>query len=284
MKVLVKSFFNIVGNVLGIIEWFIVKIIFRTFTIGKRKDASLSQVSILANGPTLTDELDLLGAPTDMDYCMLNDAAKTDLFWHIRPRYYVFADPLYFTHYLVEDNNPFVDAFKRIDWSMTVFVPVKVYGMVKKILSQTHRIIVEKIPGSLPGCVTDNSIRNFFFRHKMACPPLQNVVVGAIYSLIMEGYSNINLLGVGHSWLSALAVNDKNQVCLKNVHYYDKNVELKPWNKCYGEAYKMHEILRDLAQMFDSYHQLRIFADQIGGICIVNCTKGSYIDAFNRIK
>ena len=282
MKVLVKAFLNIARNVLGIIKWFVRETRLCAFTIGKRKDASLSQVSILANGPTLTDELNLLDGSVDMAYCMVNDAVKTDLFWRFRPRYYVFADPLYFTRNLVSDNNLYIDAFNRIDWNMIVYVPVLVYGMVKNIFSQNQRITVKKIPESLPDSVTNNKIRNFFFHHKMACPPVQNVVVGAIYSLIMEGYSNLNLLGVGHSWLSALAVNDKNQVCLRDVHYYDKNVELKPWYKCSGKAYKMHEVLRDLAQTFDSYHQLRIWADSYSDIKIVNYTEGSFIDAFER--
>lgn len=284
MKAIIKSFLYGIKNFLGILKWGLICILRHSFTYGSRKTSSSAlQVSILANGPTLTDELDVIKDKADLDYCMLNDAVKTDLFWHYKPRYYVFADPLYFTQDLVTDNNVYINAFNKIDWNMTIFVPVGAYSLVKQIFLRNKKIVVEKIPSSLPQSVTDIYIRNFFFRHKLACPPVQNVVVGAIFSLIMQGYKHINLYGVGHSWLNAIAVNNKNEVCLKDVHYYDKNVELKPWYQCTGKPYKLHLVLRDLAQMFDSYHQLRCLADSYNDITIINHTKESFIDAFERI-
>ena len=152
------------------------------------------------------------------------------------------------------------------------------------MVSENQNIKVETTPASLSQMINSNKLRNYFFRNKMATPIQQNVVVGAIYAMIMEGFERINLLGVGHSWLNAMVVNEKNEVCLKDMHYYNKEAELKPWYTVNGEPYKMHVILRDLAQMFDSYHQLRCFADSLGDVRIVNYTKDSYIDAFERIR
>ena len=114
-------------------------------------------------------------------------------------------------------------------------------------------------------------------------PRPQNVVIPSIFIGINEGYKQIDLYGVDHSWTKEIRVNNNNQVCLINSHFFDnKTPELKPWHKGIGEpVYKMHEILRDLAWMFDGYYKLREYADNIG--CrIINKTPDSFIDAFER--
>lgn len=271
-------------NCIGVLEWFLKRLCLCCFTIGKRKASRHNPIAIVANGPTLMDEIDKIKADTTMEYCMLNHSVNTDLFWQLKPKYYVLLDPLYFSKFLLEDNNPFIDAFRKVDWDMTFFVPVKKLVQMKNIVSVNKFLKVDCTPASLSGLINSDEVRNFFYKHKMAVPIQQNVVIGAIYALIMEGYTRINLLGVGHSWLSAMAVNENNEVCLKDMHYYNKEAKLKPWYTVNGEPYKMHEILRDLAQMFDSYHQLRSFADSLGDVRIVNYTKDSFIDAFERYK
>ena len=284
MKRIVKLLLCIVYNTIGIIEWFLKRLLLRSFTFGKRKPLRRNPVAIIANGPTLMDELEKIKADTTIEYCMLNHSVKTDLFWHLKPKYYVLLDPLFFSKILVEKNNPFMDAFMKVDWNMTIFVPVRKSKQMVSLMAINTKIKVDLIPDSLSGLIQSSKLQHFFFKYKLAVPIPQNVVVGAIYALIMEGFSRINLLGVGHSWLSAMAVNENNEVCLKDMHYYNKEAKLKPWYTVNGEPYKMHVILRDLAQMFDSYHQLRSFSDSLGDVRIVNYTKDSYIDAFERNK
>lgn len=101
--------------------------------------------------------------------------------------------------------------------------------------------------------------------------------------MINSGYKTIYLFGVDHSWTTQLCVNTLNQVCLRDLHYYDnKHVDLKPWLKGSGEPYKMHEVLRDLAHMFDSYHELQNYANYINNTKIINKSKESFIDAFTK--
>lgn len=282
MKKTLKLIIYFVNNIIGVFEWLIKRLLLRGFTFGKRKSLQQTPVAIIANGPTVMEELEMMKDFKDIEYCMLNHSAKTELFLQLTPRYYVMLDPLFFNKFLLEENNPFIDAFMKVNWEMTIFVPYGYYKKMKRIVSFNKMINVERLPGSLSSMIRSVSLRNFFFRHKMATPIQQNVVVGAIYALIMEGFGHINLLGVGHSWLNAMAVNENNEVCLKDTHYYNKEAQLKPWYTVNGEPYKMHVILRDLAQMFDSYHQLRCFADSLGDVRVINYTKGSYIDAFER--
>ena len=284
MKRIVKLLLCIVYNTIGIIEWFLKRLLLRSFTFGKRKELRSNPVAIIANGPTLMNELEMINSSANVDYCMLNHSAKTDLFWQLKPKYYVLVDPLFFNQILLQNDNPIFVSFMKVDWDMTIFVPIRNFKTMKSIVYGNKNIKVDTTPESISQLIDSNRLRNFFFRNKMAIPIQQNVVISAIYAMIMEGFVRINLLGVGHSWLNAMVVNEKNEVCLRDTHYYNKEAQLKPWYTVNGEPYKMHVILRDLAQMFDSYHQLRSFSDSLGDVRIVNYTKDSYIDAFERNK
>jgi hypothetical protein len=127
------------------------------------------------------------------------------------------------------------------------------------------------------------SIRYWLFRRGLAMPKPQNVLVPSIFNSINMGYKEIRIYGADHSWTESIRVDDENKVCLTDPHFYDKKkVNMRPWLKCSGEHYLMHEILRDLAWMFESYHVLRDYAEHCG--CrIVNCTRNSYIDAFEKL-
>lgn len=87
------------------------------------KDESLI---ILGNGPSLNDSI-----RDDMDIlrthaCMaVNFAANSDEYLRLRPRYYILADPHFFTAHGADNN--VTRLFERIasltDWQMTLFVP-----------------------------------------------------------------------------------------------------------------------------------------------------------------
>ncbi len=280
LKLIIKQILNTLQTVLGVLEWILRRIISHNITCMNVPTSNGRKIRIIANGPTLLEELD--AAPKiDTDYLMLNNSAGTEIFFKIKPTRYVMVDPLFFTKILIEDD-AFRDAFLSVDWNMLIFVPASCVSMVRKLFASNRFLKVQPIPSGIPANVKIRSVRNFFFKHYLASPPLQNVVVGAIYSSIMSGFSNIELFGVGHSWTTQLAVNDQNQVCLRDVHYYEKDAPMQPWLQCDGVPYRMDVILRDLAQMFCSYWDLRYFADAVGDIRIVNKTRGSFIDAFDR--
>lgn len=280
MKQTIKNFLHAFQTVFGVLEWLLRRIIYHNITIKSLTPSNGRKIRIIANGPTLLEELEA-AAKGDEDYLMLNDSAMTDIFSTVKPTRYVMMDPLYFTEVL-DQNEAFLNVFLKVDWDMMIFVPASCTSMVKKLFDSNSHLKVLPTPSGIPANVKLRCVRNFFFKHYLAAPPLQNVVVGAIYTSIMSGYRNIELFGVGHSWTTQLAVNDLNQVCLRDVHYYEKDAPMKPWLQCSGVPYRMHIILRDLAQMFDSYWDLRYFADAIGNVRILNKTRGSFIDAFDR--
>lgn len=232
------------------------------------KDAG--SLTILANGPSLKDEIDKLDL-TSCELSVLNDFYKSPKFRMLRPKYYVLADPLY-----VSDKESINGITQNLDWEMVLFVPfsfLKKAGPLRDLSCENVRVI----PYNSNTYQGFECLRNFFYKKGLAMPRAQNVLVASIFTGINMGYKEINIYGADHSWTQTLGVNEMNQVCAIDSHFYDKEkVKYLPYN-----CMKMHELLRAFAFMFESYHYLRNYADSIG--CrIINCTKGSFIDAFER--
>ena len=243
-----------------------------------KKEIQNKPVSILANGPSL---LDSDFRSVDCEYCLLNDSPISPLFWELRPKYYILADPLYFADNLGEREKKVYEALReKLDWQLILFVP---FGYSKKAKKLFSGMSAQVIPfrGGVCRDISNRSMKHFLYRHGLALPRVQNVVIGAIGCLMGKGFKEINLYGVDHSWTSALTVNQNNVVCLKDSHFYEKEVSATPWYKVTGEPYKMYECLRDIANTFASYWDLRNYADEIE-IKIYNFTKSSFIDAFDR--
>lgn len=234
-------------------------------------------VRILANGPSLPVGFDAEGA----EYCMLNNSPKTEMFWKLRPSYYIVCDPLYFSNNLRDSEAKVYERLKDgLDWKLTVFVP---YNYRKRATQLFAGLNVNIIPfrGGLLKDIHSNKIKTYLYKRGLALPRVQNVLVGAVGCLIGVGFKEIELYGADHSWLEALTVNEDNVVCLRDAHYYEKDAKVTPWLKVNGKPYKLHECLRDLANMFASYWDLRHYAESMG-VKIINKTKRSYIDAFER--
>ena len=281
MKKIIKKVIKGIGNYMSKFFKtlrFLVYVVFKTDLrnhIQKVDGAGL--MTILANGPSLKEDLDKIEV-TKGDFCVVNDFYKSPWYSKIKPKYHVLADPLYFR--TDEDIQPFVDT---VNWDMTLFVPY--YGWKKmSILNKIPNDFIKVVPYHSVNFQGFDCFRNWVYKKGLSMPRPQNVLVPSIFNSINMGYINIKIYGADHSWTESIRVNSLNQVCLVDSHFYDKEkVQLLPWRKASPDRaiYKMHEVLRDLAQMFDSYHQIRWYADKVG--CkIINRTKRSYIDAFER--
>ena len=234
-------------------------------------------LTILANGPSLKDDLDKIDF-TKGDFSVVNDFYLSPYYKKIKPKYHVLADPVYFRN--DDDIKPFIDAVR---WDMKFFVP---YSALRKValLNNMPNKYIEVVPYNSCTYQGFECFRNWIYRKGLAMPKVQNVVVASIFTGINMGYKEIRLYGVDHSWTEALRVNNNNQVCFRDTHFWDgAEVQLTPWYTSYGEPQRMHLVLRDLSVTFYSYHQLRLYAND--NCCkIINYTPNSYIDAFDRNK
>ena len=284
MRNFIKLLFENLFSGFLILLWALRKCLYReeSWTYQLREGPISVPIRIIANGTSLNEEIKSMGKVQEANYCMLNDSVLTPLFDKFKPKEYIIADPLYFSRGFLTGSKGYLSKFRSIDWSISIYVPIRNYKYACELFGDNKQVTVKKLPSCLPARVKSIKLRNYFYKRGMACPPIQNVVVGAIYASIMNGYKRIELYGVDHNWTMQVAVNQNNEVCLRNIHYYDLNAPMEPWLQCNGQPYHMHMVLRDLAQMFDSYWELRHFVESLGDVKVVNKTKDSFIDAFER--
>lgn len=235
-------------------------------------------LTILANGPSLKKDIEKINL-LNGDFCVVNDFYKSPYYSIIKPKYHVLADPLYFTQN--SDIEPFIQS---VNWELKMFVPYFAWKKMDLLRGMPNEFITV-IPFHNKISDSFQMLDFFLYRKGVSIPGTPNVLVPSIFNGINMGYNEIHLYGADHSWTENIRVNNENQVCLKDSHFYDKEkVSLKPWRKSMEgrDVYKMYEILRDLANTFEAYHILREYADT-QGCHIVNKTGGSYIDAFDRV-
>lgn len=232
---------------------------------------------ILANGPSLKKEMEQIEKDFDnFDYCLINFSYRNQLFEQVRPQMYVLADPAFFGP---EYSPEMIRCFEQADWDMTLYIPYR-FRRSFPGLSNPHVKVLMFHKGEYKGF---ECIKRFLYKKGLSMPRPQNVLVAAIFNAINAGYQKVELYGVDHSWTRDMVINDQNEVCSIDSHYYDtKQVVLRPAAlKSNGEKPTFHESLRSLALAFESYHKLRKYADY-RGVEILTMTQGSFIDAFER--
>lgn len=243
------------------------------------------EICVLGNGPSLNACLPSL-ISANKEFFVVNDFAVSENFTKVRPRYYVMVDPCYWD----EKTNSFdiemrEEVFKNINelttWKMELFVPDYV---VKKNL-------LEVVTNNSNVCIRGfnytnfypsySSFYNFILRKNFGVVPVGNVLGQAIYLSINLGYDTIRIYGAEHSWTKDIRVNEKNEVCTIKRHFFSSEEVLEPWHKSNGELFKMYEILTSLRNHFLGYFFLNWYANSMKRK-IINCTEGSFIDAFDR--
>lgn len=253
----------------------------------KLKNTANGECYILGNGPSLKQIIQQKDFfKHTRVFFSVNDFVLSNEFILFKPAYYVIADPGYWTAHTFEKmkelrEEVFRELNAKTNWKITLLAPYEASKgkFLEKRITSPHIEILYFNTTPVNG--TD-MLTYFYYDRNLSIPRLQNVLVGATYLALHAGFSKINLLGADHSWLGDLLVNQKNEVCLVNKHFYDnKENNSTVWLKASGEPYKIHEVLSDLSKMFEGYHFLAAYAGYKNAE-IINLTQGSFIDAFKR--
>lgn len=231
---------------------------------------------ILGNGDSIND----VELSTDaVDYMVVNRHVIAHNYVEIQPKYYMLADPYFF------DCEAGISVLKQINqitqWNMIVFLPYR-RSYVKKMLNLFDNSNIRvQFYNSCPYDV-NSYCSSYIYNHQLAMPAVQNVLVACIMMGIQMKYSRIELYGVEHNWLPNITVSEDNVVYMKDTHFYDK--ELGESKKHLLKIdYPLGEWISFFAQMFKSYMQIKQYVDESQiQTKIVNKTKGSFIDAFER--
>ena len=233
---------------------------------------------VMGNGPSLRHTIDEEGeALRRHDLMAVNFAALTPDFFALRPRHYVLADPHFFrsTHANVAALR---DALRRVDWPMTLHIPVSAKGSVAALRLPEN--IEIRCFNMTPGEGYD-AVCHPLYAAGLAMPRPRNVLIPAIMEGIREGYGRIFITGADHTWPHTLYVDDRNRVVSVQPHFYEDNKkELDRVAEEYAGLH-VHDVLGSMTVAFRSYHAIRRYADK-KGVEILNATPGSLIDAFTR--
>jgi hypothetical protein len=243
---------------------------------------------ILGNGPSLKGNLqNNLAFLSGSSLIVVNDISLSEYFQILQPKFYVLADPGYWDSNIfkeLKDKSKLVlDAIlDKTKWPMYLIIPYLAYS---KKSCRSYFKSNKNITLVYYNSTTFNGfefLNRFIYKHYLGMAKPQNVLIPCLYIALNSGFKEINLLGVDHSWTQYLFVNEENMVCLIDNHFYDNQLTIPiPIRTCYGDYYRMHQILINFSIMFEGYHIIRKYADYIDAK-IYNRTIGSFIDAFER--
>ena len=250
------------------------------------KNQDVSRCVVLGSGPSLKETMTLHGRASNTSYLAVNTFVFSDYFERMKPEYYVILDP---GMWMADSELPIkvLDMLKtKTQWRMHLLVPhsARKSTFIQELLKHPH-IQVQFV--NYVVCKGFKSVMHYFFRRNLAMPQSQNVLVAALFLATNIGYKDIELWGADHDWHKTLFVDEKNVVCVKQVHFYENEQEVKyvPFYKGLhsNETFRMDEIFFAWAKVFYGYHVVRDYAKSCGTI-IHNATPGSFVDAFERRK
>lgn len=288
MKSFIKSTLRFLKKSMDFLLFLLIQCYRRGYTNPFKKAAYTGTVAMLANGPSLREVIARVETDVEfqhVDFIVLNYFAFEDVFFRIKPKHYCLADPMFFgdSHRKADALRLFSILQEQVEWDLNIYVPKACLKSFYSFshLTNPHLHIVALNTEEYRGY---ESLRFKFYQKGMSMPRIQTVANMAIFVGINSGYSRINLYGVEHTFLDSLCVNDKNQLCNRDKHFYDKEeAQLKPILRSdSGEIWKISDYLVSIAGMFKSHDLLAAYANY-KGVLIMNCTKDSMIDAYERL-
>lgn len=239
---------------------------------------------VMGNGPSLRGTIAENGELLRRSKTLaVNFAANTEDFRMLRPAVYVLADPHFFR--LTEGGRSADENVTKLwsnlgetDWGMTLYVPCQ--AKIPDLIEGNGNITVRRY--NLTPVEGLPSVSHWLYGLGLGMPRPRNVLIASIMVALREGYRDIRIVGADHTWSRDLWVDDKNRVISVQRHFYEDNE--KEFERVAQEyaGYHLHDILNSLTIAFRSYHRIAAYAARLGAR-IVNCTPGSFIDAFPRM-
>lgn len=244
-------------------------------------------LAVLANGPSLKEVLKRIhtsGEFENVEFSVMNFFACTPDFKKLKPKFYCLVDPMFCidTHHIDNVRKTFKALQDDVDWEMTLYIPS--YYRMSRFLSfsgiDNPKIKIVVLNSSLY-LGSNPDIFRWLYRKGLTIPR-NTVAQTCIYTGINNGFENIRLYGMEHTFFHSLTLNNENRLCWVEEHFYDDKRSLKPILKnSNGENYKISEYLAQKANLFKVHDMLSYYAKSVG--ChIVNCTPITLIDSYER--
>lgn len=244
------------------------------------------KVAVLANGPSLKEVIPQLTSDEfkDVDFIVLNFFAFDDVFFQIRPQHYCFADPMFFkASHRIEEVRRLFSVLEKVDWDMTLYIPASLYKTFLLFSGlKNPNITITKV-----NCIDYTGFgcfRNFLYKKNLSSPRAQTIAILAIFVGLCKGYSEIELYGVDHTFFDSLTINENNELCYSDKHFYNSESGIKPMLRPDSDKpWIISDYIEAIMYMFKGHDILASFAHYLN-VEIVNCTRGSLIDSYKRKK
>jgi len=272
----------------------IIKILFVSKFGNKHRTVPVDkkEVIVLGNGPSLgnliSSELFLNRIKT-LDVVGVNAFCDHPCFEQIKPKYYVMAAPDFWVDgvkdiYIQFRTSIFSNLQKKVDWEFYLFIPwpakKKKFWQDELAKNPNIKIIFFNIIPFEGG----DGFKHFCFNKKLGLPRLHNVIGPAIMNMIWLNYKKIYLVGVEHSWLPQISVDENNHAFVGQPHFYDKDAKPDRMNGVDGVGHRtLHEIIYKFYLAFRGYFEVQKYAKS-KSVEVINLTPDSFIDAFPREK
>jgi hypothetical protein len=249
-----------------------------------------NDIYVLGSGPSLKDILEnKISKLINKDVVVFNFFANSSYYETLKPKYYVLVDGSFWINNLndyvkdldkrerlyIKRKELFNKIIYTTNWDMTIYFPVeaKANKELNNLFNDNKKIKIAYINTvSYRGF---SGLGNWLRKKSLVGFIYQNCILGGLYISIMNRYKNIYILGADHDWVKNMKVNNKNELLLYDVHFYDKN--LKPIileSNLYNE-YKAFYVL------FGEYIEVKKFAKYME-VNIFNATDGGMLDVFDR--
>jgi len=243
---------------------------------------------LLGNGPSLNDTIEKHQSfLKDKELICVNHFPVFNYYELLKPNYFMTSAPDLWLDdidekFVIASNKLFNAIAEKTNWHLNLYIPyeAKKHKRWKNHLKDNQFInIVYYNNVAIEGW---RFFRHFFFKRNLGMPRPHNIMIPSIFNAINLGFKRIYLWGADHSWLKDIYVDDNNNALINQKHFYDNsNSKATPLDKRGKGARKLHEILHKFMLAFRGYFILREYADW-RNVKIINQTKGSFIDAFER--
>lgn len=240
---------------------------------------------ILGNGPSLNTSLQKYSELLKKHALIcVNGFSMSDAYVELKPAYYVILDPGFWVNPHSQAKKTIELIIKNTTWELTFFAPqiAAKTDLINDIRKNPKVTIVFFNYTVFYGF---QHIAHFFYKKNLAMPQSQNVLIASLFIAINLHFKKIYLVGADHTWHETLHLNAQNELCVKQIHFYDneQNITYTPFYKDTDrvETFKMHEIMQTLGKSFYGYHLIRNYATSAHAL-IYNASDITFIDAFER--
>lgn len=249
---------------------------------------------VLVNGPSLKKALEDYDKGIykfDENSFMVNLSPLDPRFFKIKPKHFLLSDPIFYQDFEQKKDQVrrMYDLLEeRVDWDMYLYMDFFNEWEYDKLIAYSrlknpHVHFVRMNRWHCSSLIP--SLRHSLYKKGWFMPEDGTIANVAIYIALIEGYKEIELYGADHNMFLELAVNNNNELCSLDSHFYEdgkpKMHVLKNCLTTEDKPFRVHEFLYIVYVMFNSHNLLRQFADYMGAR-VLNCTPGSMIDSYER--